>query len=189
MWMVVNTTIFSDIAMVEEMVEAMIANLDEMIDERCGSDAVIVKVNNALNCEWDEYEETKNYLEIVDGIIQKNLFKAPEEAEAEQAKVEALLGFVDIQAAFDKRVKALFEANLECPDEAKQIKSEYMTKLNTCMTKFMDIPKLRFQDLSRTQRIACTKDLRTAMEDRMSSLLEVELQKSLNDIGSPDYSY
>ena len=57
------------------------------------------------------------------------------------------------------------------------------TKLNTCMTKFMDIPKLRFQDLSRTQRIACTKDLRTAMEGRMSSLLEVELQKSLNDIG------
>ena len=57
------------------------------------------------------------------------------------------------------------------------------TKLQTCMTKFMDIPKLRFQDLSRTQRIACTKDLRTAMEDRMSSLLEVELQKSLNDIG------
>ncbi len=56
-------------------------------------------------------------------------------------------------------------------------------KLNTCMTKFMDIPKLRFQDLSRTQRIACTKDLRTAMEDRMSSLLEIELQKSLNDIG------
>ena len=51
------------------------------------------------------------------------------------------------------------------------------------MTKFMDIPKLRFQDLSRTQRIACTKDLRTAMEDRMSSLLEIELQKSLNDIG------
>ena len=126
MWMVVNTTIFSDLAMVEEMVEAMIANLDEMIDERCGSDAVIVKVNNALNCEWDEYEETKNYLEIVDGIIQKNLLKAPEDAEAEQAKVEALLGFVDIQAAFDKRVKALFEANLECPDEAKQIKSEYM---------------------------------------------------------------
>ena len=126
MWMVVNTTIFSDIAMVEEMVEAMIANLNEMIDARCGSDTVIVKVNNALNCEWDEYEETKNYLEIVDGIIQKNLFKAPEDAEAEQAKVEALLGFVDIQAAFDRRVKALFEANLECPDEAKQIKQEYM---------------------------------------------------------------
>ena len=48
---------------------------------------------------------------------------------------------------------------------------------------FMDTSRLsKFQDLSRTQRIACTKDLRTAMEDRMSSLLEVELQKSLNDI-------
>ena len=127
MWMVVNTTIFSpDMAMIELMVEEMIANLDEMYNERCGSDAVIVKVNNDLNCEWDEYEETKNYLEIVDGIIQKNLFKAPEDSEAEQAKVEALLGFVDIQAAFDKRVKALFEANLECPDEAKQIKQQYM---------------------------------------------------------------
>ena len=126
MWMVVNTTIFSDIAMVEEMVDAMIANLKEMIDARCGSDTIIVKVNNALNCEWEEYEETKNYLEIVDGIIQKNLFKAPEDAEAEQAKIEALLGFVDIQAAFDKRVKALFEANLECPEEARQIKQEYM---------------------------------------------------------------
>ena len=58
----------------------------------------IVKVNNDLNCEWDEYEETKNYLNIVDEIIQNNLFKAPEEAEAEQAKVDVLLGFVNIQA-------------------------------------------------------------------------------------------
>ena len=103
-----------------------------------------MKVNNDLNCEWDEYEETKNYLNIVDEIIQNNLFKAPEEAEAEQAKVDVLLGFVNIQAniqlynymkivinncsqeAFDKRVKALFEANLECPDEARQIKQIYM---------------------------------------------------------------
>ena len=58
----------------------------------------IVKVSNDLNCEWDEYEETKNYLNIVDEIIQNNLFKAPEEAEAEQAKVDVLLGFVNIQA-------------------------------------------------------------------------------------------
>ena len=57
------------------------------------------------------------------------------------------------------------------------------TKLTTCMTKFMDIPQLRFQNLDRTQRICCTKDLRTAMEDRMSQLLEDELQKSLNEIG------
>ena len=59
----------------------------------------------------------------------------------------------------------------------------YRTKLTTCMTKFMDIPQLRFQNLDRTQRISCTKDLRTAMEDRMSQLLEDELQKSLNEIG------
>lgn len=37
-----------------------------------------------------------------------------------------MLGFVNIQAEFDKRVKVLFEANLECPAEVKTIKQDYM---------------------------------------------------------------
>jgi hypothetical protein len=45
------------------------------------------------NCEWEEYEETRNYLTKVDEIIQNALFKAKET----DAQMTALLGFVDVQ--------------------------------------------------------------------------------------------
>ena len=49
------------------------------------------------------------------------------------------------------------------------------------MAEFMN-QKLKFADLSRLQRISCTKGLRNSMESRMSELLKSELEKSLNDI-------
>ena len=42
--------------------------------------------------------------------------------------------------------------------------------------------KLKFTEMSRLQRISCTKVLRNIMESRMSELLKSELEKSLNDI-------
>ena len=58
----------------------------------------------------------------VDQIIQDALFKAQDE----DAQVTALLGFVDVQELFDKRVKKLFENDLQCPDEVDTIKKQFM---------------------------------------------------------------
>ena len=44
MWMVVNNTIFSDLTVVEEVVDTSILTLKDMIDARCGSETVIIKV-------------------------------------------------------------------------------------------------------------------------------------------------
>lgn len=181
MWMLVNTTIFSGIDELEVMVDAMIIQLEELLQQYCGSDEVTPSTqtsdDDSPNCEWEEYEQTKEYLIKVDEIIQEALFKAKDDS----AQMTALLGFVDIQGQYDKRVKKLFEDELVCPDEVKMIKKEYMTQLNKCMAEFMN-GKLKFSEMSRLQRISCTKELRNAMESRMGKLLQFELEKSLNEI-------
>ena len=55
------------------------------------------------------------------------------------------------------------------------------TQLNTCMAQFMNT-KRKFTDMSRLDRISCTKELRTSMETRMADLLKTELENSLNEI-------
>ena len=55
------------------------------------------------------------------------------------------------------------------------------TQLNKCMAEFMN-GKLKFSEMSRLQRISCTKELRSSMETRMGKLLQFELEKSLNEI-------
>merc|ERR1719282_992641 len=136
MWMLVNTTIFSEIV-----------ELEAMVDE----------------------------------VIQDALFKV----EDDSAQMTALLGFVDIQGLFDKRVKKLFEDELVCPDEVTTIKKDYMTQLNTCMAQFMNT-KRKFTDMSRLDRISCTKELRNSIETRMADLLKTELENSLNEIDTGD---
>jgi len=83
---------------------------------------------------------------------------------------------------FDTRVKKLFENELICPEEATFIKKTYMDQLNACMIEFMS-PRVKFSEMSRQDRIQCTKNLRTTMETRMADLLRIELENSLNDIG------
>ena len=51
------------------------------------------------------------------------------------------------------------------------------------MVEFMS-PRLKFSEMSRQDRIQCIKELRTKMETRMADLLKIELENSLNDIGS-----
>ena len=107
------------------MVDAMIDQLEEILQQYCGSDKVApVSLNkdDGPNCEWEEYEQTKEYLVKVDEVIQESLFKAKDDS----AQMTALLGFVDIQGLYDKRVKKLFENEVVCPDEVKMIKREYM---------------------------------------------------------------
>ena len=53
------------------------------------------------------------------------------------------------------------------------------------MAQFMNT-KLKFSDLNRLQRISCTKELRTQMEERMGELLQSELQKSLDNIAGAE---
>ena len=125
MWMLVNTTIFSGVDELEVMVDAMITQLEELLKQYCGADEVgPVRIigDEGPNCEWEEYQQTKEYLIKVDEIIQESLFKAKDDS----AQMTALLGFVDIQGLYDKRVKKLFEEELVCPDEVKMIKKEYM---------------------------------------------------------------
>jgi len=180
MWMLVNTTIFSSTDELEVMVDAMITQLEELLKQYCGSDEVTPSPqtgDDGPNCEWEEYEQTKEYLIKVDEVIQESLFKAKDDS----AQMTALLGFVDIQGMYDKRVKKLFEDELVCPEEVKMIKKEYMTQLNKCMAEFMN-GKLKFSEMSRLQRISCTKELRSSMENRMGKLLQFELEKSLNEI-------
>ena len=125
MWMLVNTTIFSGVEELEVMVDAKIDQLEEIIQQYCESDKVVpVPLNEDYgpNCKWEEYEQTKEYLSKVDEVIQESLFKAKDDS----AQMTALLGFVDIQGLYDKRVKKLFENELVCPDEVKMTKREYM---------------------------------------------------------------
>merc|ERR1712241_530997 len=91
---------------------------------------------------------------VVDEVIQDALFKGGDDSE----KATVLIKFVEIQSLYDDRVKKLFEDKLVCPGEVQIIKA------------------------TRLQRIGCIKVLRTAMEDRMSELLRIELEQSLNQI-------
>jgi len=177
MWMLVNTTIFSDISELEVMVDAMVIQLQTLLEEYCDPTTAPISAPSGPNCEWEEYEQTKEYLVKVDEIIQEALFKGNDDS----AQMTALLEFVTLQGQYDKRVKKLFEDKLVCPDEVKVIKKEYMPQLNKCMAEFMN-GKLKFSEMSRLQRISCTKILRTAMESRKAELLKVELEKSLNEI-------
>jgi len=180
MWMLVNTTIFGSIGEVEVMVDAMIEQLEDLLEKYCGSDPVIPpSTEDGPNCEWEEYKQiTKNYLEKIDEIIQEALFK-----DKDKDKLKAILGFVDIQAMFDNRVKKLFEEELKCPDEVNVIKKEFMGQLNQCMKDFLDT-KVQFSKMSRLQRISCIKVLRNSMEDRSAKLLQYELEKSLSGISN-----
>jgi hypothetical protein len=136
---------------------------------------------STTNCEWEEYEQTKAYLEEVDKTIQENLFK---KADDQDAKKDTLLGFVQIQSLFDGRVRKLFEDEVRCPEELNQIKKTYMPILNKCMIEFMR-PSVDFSTMSRFQRISCIKDLRNDLEDRTAKLLQFELNDSLSAIKAP----
>ena len=122
MWMLVNTTIFETVDSVTAMVSAMDETLKTKRAEYCNDDEG-PPPPSTTNCEWEEYEQTKAYLEEVDKTIQENLFK---KADDQDAKKDTLLGFVQIQSLFDGRVRKLFEDEVRCPAELNHIKKTYM---------------------------------------------------------------
>ena len=135
-----NTTIFGELSEVETVITTMVSMLEKLVEDYCKGGKVPDNPDNpGPNCEWDEYSETKEYLEKVikrrsvckffqfcvaqvDDIIQEALFKGDDD----NGRMTALLGFVDIQALLDGRVKKLFEEKLECPGEVEIIKRDYM---------------------------------------------------------------
>jgi len=129
----------------------------------------------------DEYTQIGEYINKVDDIIQESLFKP----KADSAKLDAQRGYIEIKTLFDKRVEKLFLDNMVCPNEALTIKKEWMPALNKCMIDFMNT-KLKFTQMTRLERITCTKSLRTSMDARRSELLSQELEKSINEIGEDD---
>lgn len=178
MWMLVNYTIFSEMTEIQGMIVAMDGQLKGKLGQYCANTDVDIPITDeGPNCEWEEYEKTKEYLVEVDNTIQEGLFKA----QNDEDKTIALLGFVKIQEMFDKRVKKLFEDEAKCPDELTTIKKDYMKQLTKCMIEFMN-PKVKFSSMSRLQRISCIKGLRNSMEDRTAKLLQFELEKSLSGI-------
>jgi len=180
MWMLVNTTIFTEGT--EEplvMVETMVEMLNQLLLEYCaGEEAPVRKTKEGPSCEWEEYEQTGEYINKIDEIIQESLFKPKEDS----AKRDAQFGFVEINMLLNKRVEKLFSDGMVCPNEATAIKKEWMPELNKCMSVFMN-SKLKFTQMTRLERIQCTKELRTNMERRRSDLLSQELEKSIDQIG------
>ena len=124
MWMLVNTTIFADYYELEIMIEQGISLLQERLTQEsdCSTTQTTIPPE-IINCDWREYEQTKEYLERVDQIIQDSLFKG-----SENGRMAALLGFVDIQTMLDNRVKDLYEDETvrTCPNEVTFIKQSYM---------------------------------------------------------------
>jgi len=183
LWMLVNETIFTPTLESLSITVVAAANMSDLLLAEYCSESPRPPSNDGPTCDWEEYEQTSKYLEKVDEIIQEALFKA----DKDDAQMTALRGFVDLQKLLDNRVKVLFQNLLTCPAEVDVIKKDYMSQLNKCMAEFMN-GRLKFEEMSKSQRISCTKVLRTKMEERMSKLLSSELEQSFNQIQDRDQS-
>merc|ERR1712123_488708 len=186
-WMLVQTAIQGEgISQLEIMIGTLAELLKQQLENYCakGNNQKIINQEEGPKCDWEEYEQTKEYLVKVDEIIQDSLFKDPNES----SKLDAILGFVEIQGMVDKRVKKLFEDQLVCAEEVSIIKKQYMLQLNKCMAQFMN-NNLKFSKMSRIQRISCTKELRNTMEERVTTLLKRELDDTFNKLDTevPDF--
>ena len=79
MWMLVNSTIFNGIDETQVMVDALIDLMKGLKVQFCGveeGDDVRIIDEEGPNCQWEEYQQTKEYLEKVQWIslLLMNLF-------------------------------------------------------------------------------------------------------------------
>ena len=119
-WMLVQTAIQGEgMVQLEIMVGTLVELLKQQLENYCakGNNQKRINQEEGPKCDWEEYEQTKEYLIKVDEIIQDSLFKDPNES----SKLDAILGFVEIQGMVDQRVKKLFEDQLVCA-----VKKQYM---------------------------------------------------------------
>ncbi|QQP40806.1 Uncharacterized protein FKW44_014978, partial [Caligus rogercresseyi] len=193
LWMMVNTTIFGNKDIVVQMSIALGT-------EYCGANVPSVRPDsNEVMCDEEEIENSKEWIKEtsltydpefishfylmhsmdIDTIISENLFKAGEDADKD--KQEAMIGLIELKSSMDKRVKKLFQNNLECKEEVEQIKNIYTDKLMQCLAEMMN-PRINFEDLARSSKVRCVKQLRVAMEDRRGELLMREIEKKIRGI-------
>ena len=122
--MLVNTTIHvteQRREVVTSIVETLKNEMNKLINTFCKQEPVIKKAEE-FNCNREEYDQTKSHLESTDNIIQEALFKGNDD----DSRLNAILGFVDLQDNFNKRIQTLFEEKLRCSDEVDFIKKSYM---------------------------------------------------------------
>ncbi|CAB4056345.1 unnamed protein product [Lepeophtheirus salmonis] len=169
LWMMVNTTIFGNKDIVIQMSIALGESLDRMRTEYCGASVPDVRVDtDEAMCDEEEIENSKEWIMDIDTIISENLFKAGDDADKD--KQEAMIGLIELKSSMDKRVKKLFQNNLECKEEVEQIKNIYTDKL---------------------MQLDVFKQLRVAMEDRRGALLMREIEKKIRglDFSGGDTGY
>ena len=120
--MLVNTTIHAEVETIELTNTAMKELLEELMKEYCSPHERSSLIAD-LNCEMEEYEHSKTVIEKVYNIQQILFHK-----NSEEARIEVLLGFIDIMKILDERVKTIFaeEVILRCPNEIQIIKYDYM---------------------------------------------------------------
>ena len=68
MWMLVNSTIFSESTETRIMVETLIEMMKGLKVQFCGveeGDPIRNLADDGPNCQWEEYQQTREYLEKV----------------------------------------------------------------------------------------------------------------------------
>lgn len=164
LWMVVRSAISRPSSELMAMLEVLGPSLDDLQDMYCGKEAL------QRQCQIQEIEATKEFIEKIDEIIQKTLFKKSNE----KTKEKALIGFIEINKLFDNRIRKLFIDKMTCPKEVDQIKEIYIPLLEKCTRELMG-QNLDLSQSSRVQRIRCINHLRTTMDGQIFSLLQSEL--------------
>jgi len=186
LWMLVNITIYSDGSSVNEMLIALNAALLEMRTKYCDADTSIIIVPGGSGgvvvdenqCDLEEVQTAGEWIADIDKNIAENLFKT--EDDQEQARVDAMLGFVEMKSSMEERVRQLFQENLVCTEEVDQIKQFYSEKITSCLAEMMN-PKYRFEFKTRAQRVQCIKQLRVIMEQRRGDLLLRGVQRRIQE--------
>lgn len=178
LWMMVNITIFGNKDTMNEMITALEAALEEMRTEYCGSEGTprIEEPETTDECDINEIEQAKTWIVDIDDIISKYLFKEGED----DSRKNAMLGYIDLKASMDDRVRKLFQDNLTCKEEVEQIKNIYTNMLTECLAELMN-PRLRFDELDRSSKVQCIKSLRVTIEDRRGELLMREIEQRIRD--------
>jgi len=123
LWMMVNITIFGNEATMTEMIIALEAALDDMSREYCSQEPRLPEPTTDGNtCDLEEINAARQFISDIDVVISESLFKT----EDDEARKKAMLGFIELKSAMDDRVRQLFNDNLKCHDEVKQLKNVYM---------------------------------------------------------------
>jgi len=179
LWMLVNTTLFGDKNLVYEMIVSLDVALLEMRSKYCKSGPTTPPTDDDT-CDLEEIDQSYEWIDEIDSIISEYLFKLAEQDPA-QARKDTMLGFVELRAKMEERVKTLYQNNLVCPEESAQIKNFYSDQLTKCIAEMMN-PKYRFENKSRQDRVACIKQLRVTIENRRGDLLLREIEKRIQGL-------